>query len=194
MSTNKTALIDLDGTLADYDSAMNEKLAELSSPGEEVFDLSGQDSFQHIKNRIHLIQQQNGFWLNLPKIEVGFEVLDILEKLGYKPHILTKGPYKAPNAWTEKYQWCKKHIPNAPVTITEDKSLVYGKILFDDWPPYIEKWLVWRPRGLVLMLDHPYNQYYNNSQVIRIYRNKSNLDLVGNKLKEFKESNENNLS
>ena len=57
---------------------------------------------------------------------------------------------------------------DAQVTITEDKGLVYGKVLFDDWPNYITRWLKWRKRGLVLMLDHPWNQSFFHPNVIRI--------------------------
>ena len=35
--------------------------------------------------------------------------------------------------------------------------MVYGRVLFDDWPPYFEKWLAVRPRGLVVCLAHPWN-------------------------------------
>jgi hypothetical protein len=59
-------------------------------------------------------------------------------------------------------------LPDAQVTITQDKGLVYGKVLFDDWPGYITRWLEWRPRGLVLMLDHSWNQGFQHDNVIRI--------------------------
>ena len=37
-------------------------------------------------------------------------------------------------------QWCQHHLPGVPVTITMDKGLVYGKVLVDDYPPYVERW------------------------------------------------------
>lgn len=35
---DRIALLDMDGTIADYDSAMNDALATLRSPGEPVFE------------------------------------------------------------------------------------------------------------------------------------------------------------
>jgi len=53
------------------------------------------------------------------------------------------------------------------VTLTEDKGLVYGKVLVDDWPPYIERWLTWRPRGLVIMPARRWNATFTHPQVLR---------------------------
>lgn len=51
----------------------------------------------------------------------------------------------------KKVQWCQKHLQGVNITITTDKSLVYGRVLVDDYPDYIESWLNWRPRGKVIM-------------------------------------------
>ena len=37
----------------------------------------------------------------------------------------------------------------------------------DDWPEYIKPWLEWRPRGLVIMPDQPWNQDFEHPQVVR---------------------------
>ena len=49
----------------------------------------------------------------------------------------------------EKVQWCDRHLADFPhqITITMDKGLVYGKLLVDDWPDYVLRWLRWRKRG-----------------------------------------------
>lgn len=75
--------------------------------------------------------------------------------------MLTKGPKSTPNAWSEKVEWCTKHLPGRLVTLSSDKSLVYGRILVDDWPPYFEKWLQVRPRGLVICVAQPWNIAYD---------------------------------
>jgi hypothetical protein len=74
--------------------------------------------------------------------------------------VLTKGPRTSPNAWSEKLEWCDEHLPDANITISGDKSLVYGRVLFDDWPSYFERWLLVRPRGLVICLAHPWNDEF----------------------------------
>jgi hypothetical protein len=46
--------------------------------------------------------------------------------------------------------------------------MVYGKALVDDYPPYVEKWLKYRPNGLVLMPAHDYNAGFRHPNVIRV--------------------------
>jgi 5'(3')-deoxyribonucleotidase len=118
--------------------------------------------------RKKLIQDQPGWWRNLEPLELGLEIVEALSVLGFRLMVLTKGPSKRnAGCWTEKVEWCRKHLPSVPVTITEDKGLVYGKILVDDWPAYVDRWLEWRPRGLVLMPAHPWNEGYSHPNVLR---------------------------
>lgn len=160
------ALIDLDGTLADYDVAMRASLEKLRSPLEPPLkDIHGGEPW--LEARRDLIRQNPGFWRNLARIQRGFEVVEVLRELSFRLMVLSKGPANATNAWTEKVLWCQEHLPDARVTIGQDKSMVYGRVLFDDWPPYIRGWLEWRPRGVVIMLDHPHNQDFHHDQVIR---------------------------
>ena len=51
-------------------------------------------------------------------------------------------------------------LPDATVTLAGDKSLVYGRVLVDDWPPFFEGWLAVRPRGQVVCVAHPWNAEY----------------------------------
>jgi len=210
------ALVDLDGTLADFDAAMSERLDATTSPAEKLLPaiqayiragdvaaavrlsqapeddeevravLSRQVitdrewDIPHIKERRRLIKTQPGFWRNLPRLEVGFQVLDLLRKHGFTLNILTKGPLHTTNAWTEKVEWAKEHVPDGAITICTNpeeptiegggKSLVYGKVLFDDWPGYIRPWLKHRPRGFVIMLDHPWNADFEHSNVFCVRR------------------------
>lgn len=161
------ALVDLDGTLANFDGRMNEHLRALASPA-ELEDGSWNDmALEHIEARRSVIKRQPGFWRSLEPIQAGFEVYRLIEDVGFEPHVLTKGPFNTTTAWTEKVEWCRDHLIETPVTITADKGLVYGRILFDDWPSYISRWLEWRPRGLVVMLDWPWNQKYHHPNVFR---------------------------
>ncbi len=160
----------MDGTIADFDGAMQAGLAALRSPHEPEPDLvdGWKEGLPWLAARRQLIKNQVGFWRNLPVIEDGMLTLRLIERLGFETHILTKGPYKTTSAWTEKVEWCRHYLPETPVTVTEDKGLVYGRVLFDDWPSYIQRWLEWRPRGLVLMLDQPWNQGFEHPNVFRV--------------------------
>ena len=158
------ALIDMDQTLCDYEGAVKNKLVELYGSNLK------ENIWEAYKPAIDMIKQTPGFWRALPKIELGFKIVDILQNCGFDIHILSKGPHKTTLAWTEKVEWCREHLPETPITITEDKSLVYGRVLVDDWPLYCEQWLQWRPRGMVIMPAYEYNVGFENKhpgQVIR---------------------------
>lgn len=150
------ALVDMDGTVVDLDLAMKAGLESIRSPEEPVFE-HGDDLPAWMDARRHLLMTQPGFWRNLPRYEPGFEIVKILEEEGFLLHILTKGPSKKLAAWTEKVEWCREHIPQAEVTVTENKSHYYGKLLVDDWAPYFMGWLRHRPRGLVIVPAQPWN-------------------------------------
>lgn len=166
---DRIALIDLDGTVADYDRAMATEMAKLAAPEEDPPETVDFDSPKepHIKAREELIRRQPGFWRNLPRLELGFEIVEDLEAVGFGLHVLTKGPTRTTSAWTEKVEWCHEHLPQAAITITQDKALVYGRILVDDWPPFMTSWLSVRPRGLVVCVAHPWNAGVDHPSVFR---------------------------
>lgn len=163
------ANIDLDGTVANFNKGLLSALNEIRNPIEPEY------TSQHLDNppdwleaRMGYIKRHPGFWRNLEPIPIGLQVVDLIRDAGFRLNVLTKGPKRSTSAWSEKVEWSHEHLPDAQVTITESKSLVYGKVLFDDWPAYVSGWLRWRPRGLVLMLDHPWNQEYSHPNVVRI--------------------------
>lgn len=163
------ALIDLDNTLADYAAAMDRDMKKIMSPDEAIVGWHGDDVPAYITERKKLIQDQPGWWQNLAVLGLGMTLVAELGELGYRCMVLTKGPAKRnPGAWTEKVLWCREHVPMIPVTVTADKSLVYGTLLVDDFPEYIEAWLTNRPRGVVLMPAQPWNVDYRHERVLRV--------------------------
>lgn len=163
------ALIDLDNTLAEYDAAMRAHLLPLQSPTDPPLPDHLHDGTPYLDARMTLIKCKPGFWSGLKPIPMGFVVLDVIREEGFRLSILTRGPKTKPLAWAEKVEWAAKHVPDAKVTVTTDeKSQCYGRLLFDDFPPYIEPWLEHRPRGLVLMLDRLWNRDFSHERVIRI--------------------------
>lgn len=187
-----TALFDMDGTLADYHNAMVRDMELLASPGESLphfrykeeitadtstgfyaLDLDVCERTPHLKARMDLIKRQPGWWLNLDTLQAGFNVLYMALDLGFEPHVLTKGPRNLHNAWAEKLQWIRLRTSIRDITITLDKSLVYGRVLVDDYPRYIKDWLRHRPRGQVIMPDQPWNQDFTHPQAIRYIAGKN---------------------
>lgn len=184
---NLVGLVDLDGTLANYSKGVLEGLEKLRGPDEEmVFPNFGEEP-EHIKNRIKAIRAQPGWWEDLEPLPLGFDILALLRKYGFRINILTKGPWSNSASWTEKVNWCRKYVPDAAVTISEDKSIVYGKVLVDDYIPYVEGWLEYRPRGLVIMPAQPWNVGYEHPNVIRCDEN--NLHEVEIRLVKLLEDN-----
>lgn len=163
---------DLDGTLADYDAQLKKDLWAISSPNEPPIYEIYNNPPEYIHKRRHMITSQVGWWSNLPKFKLGWDIFDYITSIkAYKINIqvLTKGPASKSLAWKEKLDWCNQHLNGYidGVTITHKKSLVYARILVDDWPSYIEDWLEFRPRGLVIMPAHPHNKSFKHPNVIR---------------------------
>jgi len=187
---NRIALLDLDGTLADYDKAIRRDLELIRSPYEpligEFVSFHKDDMSPYMKARVKMIRSQPGWWLNLEPLKEGFEIINLLRKYEFILHILTKAPHSVDSAWTEKVMWCKKYLPNIDITISQNKGLVYGKILFDDWPPYVVNWLKYRSRGLVIMIEQRWNKDFTHPQVVKY--NGRNLAEIENRIIKLIES------
>jgi|SRR5579883_128420 len=165
------ALFDMDGSLADYDGALVRDLELLRSPEELAItreNLWQIELREHILARMRLIKAQPGWWLNLDPIPMGMKILALCEQHGFGIHILTKGPKRYALAWDEKVRWCQRHIgPDVDIHLTSDKGMVYGKLLYDDYPDYMLRWLRHRPRGLGIMPVCPHNQDFTHPNVVR---------------------------
>lgn len=192
MEKNLTALIDLDGTLADLDKAIKDQLMELASPLEiEDYIRNGWPTRNtpHIRARRNLIMRMPGFWSGLEIIPDGVKVLKAIQEVGFKPMVLSKGPSTKFLAWGEKVEWVRRNFPGIPVTLTENKALSYGRVLFDDYPPYFLPWMDVRPRGLVVCLatedndltDSKYDPY--RDRIVR-YHGEQDHDILCSKLQK----------
>lgn len=166
---DRIALFDLDGTLVDYDQRLRVDLQRIASPWDPPIENLYENLPPYIEARRHVITSQAGWWLGLDPFRLGWDVLEVVKELGFRIVILTKAPFGKPMAWTEKVQWCDQHLKGhiEGITMTHDKGLVYGKVLVDDFPAYVERWLEWRPRGLVIMPAHPHNEGFTHPNVIR---------------------------
>lgn len=183
---DKIALFDMDGTLCDYEGAIKRDYDLTKSPCDPPYSHDNK-KYHYLKKRIDYIRRTPGWWLSLEKFQLGWDILEISKKLGFETHILTQGPLGSPNAWSEKLQWIQKYIGDVDITVTRNKGLVYGTFLVDDYPPYIERWLKWRPRGKVIMPVHHYNKSFAHSRVINY--NGNNLNDVKEVLSELYKRN-----
>lgn len=165
-------LFDMDGSLADYEGQLRRDLCKcLSSEDLKKFDELGMwkaDDIEPFKTIIKLIKNQPCWWKSLPVMPAGIAIYNLAKYIGFKTHILTKGPKRFPRAWKEKVEWCQRLFgEEIDIHITSDKGLVYGKFLYDDYPEYMLKWLKRRPRGLGIMPVNSMNKDFVHPQVIK---------------------------
>ncbi len=171
------ALFDLDGTLCDYERALLEKLEELRSPHESQYTSPIRDAPPYIKRRADMIRASEEWWENLPRLQLGWDILELAKNLDYRIMILTQGPKKNPSSWSGKKKWIDKNLgEDVDVTITRDKGLIYGKVFVDDFPDYVNRWLKWRTRGTVIMPANESNKDFTHPNVIRY--DGTNIDQV----------------
>ncbi len=176
------ALFDLDGVLADYDGGLREYLEKMYSSQEVIYN-NLWNAPDHIRARVDAIKRMPGWWQGLDILPAGFEILDLALELGFEVRVLTAGPKKLPLAWKEKVEWCQAHLPvDVQVTITRDKSTVYGRVLVDDWPGYMEPWLKNRPRGLGIMPLTKYNRDCTHPNLVHYDDESASLEIVREKL------------
>lgn len=181
----KIALFDMDGTLCDYEFQLLKDLNLLRSPHEEVITQIPKDNApEYLRTRANLIRSSSEWWSTIPRFKLGFDIWNLIGEMDFRRMILTQGPKRNPNAWAGKKIWIDENLgTDVDITITRDKGLVYGKILVDDWPEYILRWLEWRPRGLVIMPASNQNKDFKHSQVIRY--DGTNLKEVIDKVKNL---------
>jgi 5'-nucleotidase len=173
-NTGKVGLFDLDGSLANFEGGMKTELEKLRSPEERplpdnLWDLDESEGSDHLRARMSLIKRVPGWWVNLDPIPMGFKALMLAQKVGFDAEILTKGPVTNSLAWKEKIEWCKKHpeTKDLPVHIVASKGSMYGRLLYDDYVPFMEEWLCHRPRGLGVMPVTAANKSFYHPQVLK---------------------------
>lgn len=164
------ALFDMDNTLFDYEGQLTRDFKKLMAPGEEFVGIwDDDDSKPYIKARTELIKRVPGWWRDLPIYQPGWDIFHEADMLGFENHILTKGPKSKAHAWGEKVECITNHFGDSINidVVMKDKSGRYGRVLVDDYPPYVLGWLQWRPRGLAIMPAHSYNKDICHPNIIR---------------------------
>lgn len=184
---DKVFLCDMDGTICNYEAALRQSLkyldklcrAEGRSAMGELCDLPEidydscnlwkiEDEYPVLKRRIDHIKSGKGWWSQLPAIPDGLKIYQAAVDIGFTPCILTKGPRSKSFAWGEKVDWVHEHLGcDVEIHVVTDKRKTYGRVLFDDYPPYMLDWLKFRPRGLGIMPSNIQNRDFNHPQVIK---------------------------
>lgn len=164
------ALVDMDGTLCDYQFSL---VKDLNRRYNYVYHQNIDAEMLHLqhKDEIISIRDKEGWWRNLHPIKSGIRMLKYFYENDYRVFIATKSPRTNKNAWTEKLEWIEDHIwplyPKVKVIMAEDKSLIMGQVLVDDFPGYMRKWLKNNPHSLGIMPNRQWNQNYHYGNYVR---------------------------
>lgn len=164
------ALFDMDGVLCDYQGQLTKDMKKITAPGEKFFyQVHNKSAPKYIKERERLIKGRDKWWAELPLYRPGWELLELAEKLGFRLMILSKMSGSNPTeSAAGKRKWIDKHLgKRVDVTFGDDKGLVYGRVLVDDYPEFLLNWLIHRPRGLAIMPVNSVNRNFKHPQVIR---------------------------
>lgn len=185
MKEQKIALFDMDGTLFDYVSQLKKDLKEIQSTEEkDIYEYSTlhDELPEYIYKRIDLIRKHNDWWFNLPKFQLGWDLWALTQELGFDHTILTKVPKSDPDAANQKIRCIRKHCGDkCGITIVDNtkhkaKANIYGNVLIDDYPPFVESWLKYRPRGFAILPECNDNKGYSHENSL-IYDG-TNLDEI----------------
>lgn len=181
------ALFDMDDTLCDTSGQRARDLTKISEEGTEIIsDFRDPRCKPYIQKQLKLIMSQPGWWENLPSLNDGFELYALAQEEGFETQIISKAPKIYDLAWTEKKRWCDKYVKGSELTLTQYKSRYDGEILFDDWTPYVTKWLKRHPEGRAVIPSREWNLQYKHERAI--HYNRHNLEEVRNVLKEIKKN------
>jgi 5'-nucleotidase len=164
------ALFDMDGSTVDYEGGLRRSLRKYKFSCKP--DLSNlwvaEKKYPEVREAMREIKARPGWWRDLDPIPSGIRVFRVAGRIGYYRMVCTKGPSHYPLAWGEKLEWSRRGLgKKIPVTVTENKGVMYGKILYDDFPEYALGWLAFRPRGLVIMPERDHNREFSHPQVLK---------------------------
>lgn len=144
--TKHILYVDMDGVVADFDSAVVKK-----------FNISDQEKEIALKNtrwsedRWKKIIQDPHFYRDLPKMPQADQLISLAKRfrdnLGWELYMLTAIPKNndIPDCIHDKILWMQQHYPGIPVRFgpyAKDKQKYArpGDILVDDKPSNIEEW------------------------------------------------------
>lgn len=164
MKKKKIILVDMDGVLANFESAFL-KAWKRRYPEELAIELENRTTIgvsqqypQYLRNNIQKVINTRGFFRNIPPIHGGREALNELTNHGYSVFICTTPTIIYENCVLEKYEWVEEHLGREwtmRIILTKDKTLIHGNYLIDDKP---EIRGIKNPTWEQIIFDAPYNR------------------------------------
>jgi len=184
-----TILMDMDDTLCDNFGQRTRDLRKIFKNESEVIpDYRSSKCPLHVQKKLRKIMSQPGWWENLPRLEDGFELYELAKKENAEIEILTRAPRTYPLAWTEKFLWCMKNVPDVDnINLTFKKKKYPGDILIDDWPEYITSWLDYNQNRRAILPLREWNKDYTHLRAV--HYNGKNIEQVAELIRDVKARN-----
>lgn len=151
----RTALIDVDGVLADIHRALRLKI---TFPFVHTWNSS--ENSDEANRQLNEIKSQRSFWEDVPEIPSGFAVVDMIKKAGYEVQFVSGIPKCGGQALVGKLNWIKKRYPYDPFHLTQDRKIFTPDILVDDGPDFVVPFLGRNYKAKVIMPRWDYNEDY----------------------------------
>ncbi len=155
--------VDLDGIITDFDGAVKTAYARQTG---EIIDLHRRQGFGLYRlvkwpELIDNLIGKPGFFLNLVPMPGAIETLAGWHRMGHDINILTAPARQYLNSASEKFEWCKKHLPflkTDNITVTNKKYRVRGDVFIDDSPTQLVKYAKTHPQATTMTIAYSYNR------------------------------------
>ena len=164
-------LIDIDGVLADFDTALRIEAARqgLSIPWIPFQDRKHfflRDDYPvDVRPRIERLTQSKWLYRGMPPLDGARSALLAMLDLGHNVRLCTSMPPGAPHLLEEKFLWVDRHLGDefiSRIVVSSDKTWIHGDVLIDDNPHVTGSQ---RPTWNHILFDQPYNRHIERTRL-----------------------------
>ena len=158
-----TVLVDLDGVVADIDTAFNLAWA-ISYPDRPIVPFGSRKSAKipddyprEFRKDIYNVLAQKGFVQNMPEVPGATGALDEMLSKGWEVFICSSPLRDYSFNVAEKFSWIEQHLGDGwprRVIVAKDKTMVRGDYLIDNSPRVTG---IMKPEWEHVIFDRPYN-------------------------------------
>lgn len=156
-------LIDMDETIVDMLNPLIKKYNKLHDTRVSFDDIKDYDLSKVMPEGVSNLYNTPGFFL---KLQAYKDAVDVIKRLNKKHEIIIATFVDSITAVIDKYLWIETYMPFLDikqVNIGRHKYLLKADLLIDDNPEFLEKFLLYNPKGHAIRIIRPYNYLLHNS-------------------------------
>ncbi len=160
----KVILVDMDNTIADFESAMEAEIQTRHPEVKWVRDREDQECPEEFEDKFRAIMCEKGFFRSFKPLPGAVEALHKLQKMGHHVRLCTAPLREYQHCVPEKYAWVEEHLGRQwirNIIITKDKTMVRGDYLVDDR----DQTGIMSPTWEQIVFDQPYNRKKNGRRI-----------------------------